>query len=74
MTAQTAENEMKSSSYKLVSREYRAEDTVVDINDVKIGGGRVLIIAGPCSVESESQIIETALLGAWRSPVARRGV
>lgn len=62
MTAQTAENEMNSSSYKLVSREYRAEDTVVDINDAKVGGGRVLIIAGPCSVESESQIIETAFL------------
>jgi 3-deoxy-7-phosphoheptulonate synthase len=62
MTAQTAENEMKSSSYKLVSREYRAEDTVVDINDAKVGGGRVLVIAGPCSVESESQIIETAFL------------
>jgi 3-deoxy-7-phosphoheptulonate synthase len=62
MTVQTADKEMNSSNYKLVSREYRVEDSIIDIKGVKIGGSRALIIAGPCSVESEEQIIETALL------------
>jgi len=48
--------------YKLVSREFKAEDTVVGINEkIKIGGkNRVAVIAGPCSVESEEQILEVA--------------
>jgi len=48
--------------YKLVSREFKKEDTVVDIgNGVKIGAGQpICVIAGPCSVESKAQIIETA--------------
>jgi len=48
--------------FKLVSREFKKEDTVVDIgNGVKIGAGQpICVIAGPCSVESKAQIIETA--------------
>jgi 3-deoxy-7-phosphoheptulonate synthase len=46
--------------YKLVSREFKEEDTIIDVNGVKIGGKNLLVIAGPCSVESEEQIIETA--------------
>jgi 3-deoxy-7-phosphoheptulonate synthase len=47
--------------YKLVSREVKAEDTVIDLGDVKIGGTNpVQIIAGPCSVESEEQTVEVA--------------
>jgi len=46
--------------YKLASREFRPEDSVFPINGVKIGGPDVVIIAGPCSVESRSQLIETA--------------
>jgi 3-deoxy-7-phosphoheptulonate synthase len=46
--------------YKLVSREFRSEDTVVDVRGVKVGGSRAVVIAGPCAVESEEQIMATA--------------
>jgi 3-deoxy-7-phosphoheptulonate synthase len=46
--------------YKLASREFRAQDTVVDVRGVKVGGNACIIIAGPCSVESEEQILATA--------------
>jgi len=46
--------------YRLASREFRKEDTIIDINGVKIGGKEVFVIAGPCSVESEKQIITIA--------------
>ena len=46
--------------YKLVSREFHPEDTVVDVNGIPIGGGQPVVIAGPCSVESEKQIVEVA--------------
>ena len=47
-------------SYKTANRKFHPEDTVVSIGDVKIGGGNFAMIAGPCSVESESQILEIA--------------
>lgn len=50
-----------STPYKLSSREVRSEDTIVDINGVILGNGRVVVIAGPCAVESEEQIIKTAI-------------
>jgi 3-deoxy-7-phosphoheptulonate synthase len=46
--------------YKLVSREYQARDTVVDVCGLKIGGGSFHVIAGPCSVENNGQTLETA--------------
>ncbi|HRW05901.1 MAG TPA: 3-deoxy-7-phosphoheptulonate synthase [Caldilineaceae bacterium] len=46
--------------YKLASRDFSHEDTVIDVNGVKIGGKKVAVIAGPCSVESREMIIETA--------------
>lgn len=47
--------------YKLASREVKKETSVVAINDtVTVGGKQVVVMAGPCSVESEKQIIETA--------------
>ncbi|NLZ63122.1 MAG: 3-deoxy-7-phosphoheptulonate synthase [Lentisphaerae bacterium] len=46
--------------YKNANRKFHPLDTVVDINGVKIGGGHFQIIAGPCSVESEAQIMEVA--------------
>ncbi|MFQ5464571.1 MAG: 3-deoxy-7-phosphoheptulonate synthase [Thermodesulfobacteriota bacterium] len=46
--------------FKLVSREFRAESTVLDIDGVSVGGGMVRVIAGPCSVESEESLIKTA--------------
>lgn len=48
------------SPYKLASRTFRPGGTVVRIRDVDIGGGRVVVMAGPCSVESEDQIERTA--------------
>jgi 3-deoxy-7-phosphoheptulonate synthase len=49
-----------SKPYKLVSREIKPEDTVIKIGDDEIGGKDLTIIAGPCSVESRSQILEIA--------------
>ncbi len=46
--------------FKMASREWKEEDTVVSINGVSIGGGSLTIIAGPCSVESRTQLLETA--------------
>ncbi len=48
--------------YKLVSREFKEQDTIVRLNGLEIGGEQPVVIAGPCSVESEKQIIETARL------------
>ncbi len=46
--------------YKLVSREFYPEDTVVDIGGVKIGGDELVVMAGPCSVESREQCFTIA--------------
>jgi 3-deoxy-7-phosphoheptulonate synthase len=50
-----------SSPYKLTSREFHPQDTIVDVCGIKIGGNNpCIVIAGPCSVESEEQIMATA--------------
>ena len=49
-----------SEPFKCCSRKFHPEDTVVDVNGVKIGGGHFVMIAGPCSVESEEQIVGIA--------------
>jgi 3-deoxy-7-phosphoheptulonate synthase len=49
-----------SKPYKLVSREVKPEDTVVDVRGARIGDGSLQLIAGPCSVESRDQIFATA--------------
>lgn len=46
--------------WKLASREYHPSDTVVNVSGVEIGGNKVAIAAGPCSVESEKQLVEVA--------------
>lgn len=46
--------------YKLASREFHPEDTVFEINGIRVGGERVVVIAGPCAVESREQILEAA--------------
>ena len=46
--------------FKLVSRQLRQARTVVDVRGTKIGAGDLVVIAGPCSVESEAQLMETA--------------
>ena len=49
-----------SEPFKQANRKFHPRDTVVSIGDVKIGGGHFAMIAGPCSVESEDQIIAVA--------------
>ncbi len=46
--------------YKKANRKFHPEDTVVDVSGVPIGGGKFAVIAGPCSVESEEQIVGVA--------------
>jgi 3-deoxy-7-phosphoheptulonate synthase len=46
--------------YKVVSREFHPDKSVVRVGDVEIGGLRVVVMAGPCSVESEEQTVEVA--------------
>ena len=49
-----------SEPFKSANRKFHPEDSVIDISGVKTGGGNFAIIAGPCSVESETQILEVA--------------
>jgi 3-deoxy-7-phosphoheptulonate synthase len=81
-----------SSPYKLASREFRKDDTIISIENrghpVRIGGLRIIAIAGPCAVESRAQVLETAACvresgavlfrgGAWKprtSPYAFQGL
>lgn len=49
-----------SKPYKLAGREFRPEDTQITVGDVTIGGDEMVVMAGPCSVESEEQILSTA--------------
>jgi 3-deoxy-7-phosphoheptulonate synthase len=46
--------------YKLASREFHPQSSIVNVNGVEIGGKRIVIMAGPCAVESEQQLMETA--------------
>lgn len=50
-----------SEPFKQANRKFHPEDTVVNIGNIKIGGGHFAMIAGPCSVESEQQITDVAL-------------
>ena len=49
-----------SGPYKQCNRQFHPEDTVISVGNAKIGGGNFCMIAGPCSVETEAQIIEVA--------------
>ena len=46
--------------YKLVSREFKNEDTVIDIGGIFVGGTNITVMAGPCAVESREQLLESA--------------
>ena len=46
--------------YKLASREFHPQSSIVNVDGVKIGGKKLVIMAGPCAVESEQQLMETA--------------
>lgn len=50
-----------SEPYKKANRKFKPNDTVIEIGDIKIGNGHFAMIAGPCSVESEEQILNVAL-------------
>ncbi|MFD0961690.1 3-deoxy-7-phosphoheptulonate synthase [Paenibacillus chungangensis] len=57
------ENVIKvSKSYKLASRDFHPDDTIIDIKGVKIGGSNLVIMGGPCAVETPEQIDEIARL------------
>ncbi|MEE9487096.1 MAG: 3-deoxy-7-phosphoheptulonate synthase [Candidatus Brocadiales bacterium] len=49
-----------SKSYKLPSREFKPSNTVVEVGDVRIGDGGLVVMAGPCSIESREQLLATA--------------
>ena len=49
-----------SKSYKLASREFHPQSSVIDVDGVKIGGAEPVIMAGPCAVESREQLLESA--------------
>lgn len=59
--------------YKLASRVFHPSDTLVPLNGSQMGGKKVLVIAGPCSVESREQIIETACAVKEAGATALRG-
>ncbi|MBL8092519.1 MAG: 3-deoxy-7-phosphoheptulonate synthase [Anaerolineales bacterium] len=59
--------------YKLASREMHPADTLVPLDGLKVGGPRLALIAGPCSVESRSQILETAQAVKEAGATALRG-
>ena len=49
-----------SEPFKQANRKFHPQDTIIEVGDTRIGGGYFAMIAGPCSVESEEQIIEVA--------------
>src|SRR5256712_9593761 len=60
--------------FKLASREIKAEATQVRVDGVVIGGKRVVVMAGPCSVESRDQVLEVAATAkAGSAPILPRG-
>src|SRR5215475_11715431 len=61
------------SAYKLASRHFKPEGTIVRIGKVEIGGPQVVVMAGPCSVESRQQIDECARIVAESGAQILRG-
>src|SRR3984957_5752723 len=61
------------SPYKLASRFFKPQGTVIKIKDVEIGGPKLVVMAGPCSVESEKQIEDSALIVAQGGAKILRG-
>ncbi len=59
--------------FKLASREFHASPSVIKVRDVEVGGERLVIIAGPCTVESEEQVMELALLAKDAGATMLRG-
>jgi len=59
--------------YKLASRAFRAESTLVRVKDTVVGGNAIAVMAGPCAVESEEQVEETAVAVAAAGATILRG-
>ncbi len=59
--------------YKLASRDFRPADTLVPLNGSKVGDKKIVLIAGPCSVESREQLMETAHAVKEAGATALRG-
>lgn len=62
-----------SKPYKFVAREFRPQGTVIDLGGVRIGGDEVVMMAGPCTVESEEQLFTTAKAVADAGATVLRG-
>lgn len=59
--------------YKFVAKEYKPERTVIDVRGVKIGGPEVVVMAGPCTIESEDQLVASAEAVAKAGATVLRG-
>jgi 3-deoxy-7-phosphoheptulonate synthase len=59
--------------YKLASREVKPKDTIVTVNGIEIGGNRIVVMAGPCAVESEKQLTDAARIIKDAGAVILRG-
>jgi len=59
--------------YKLAGRSFKEENTIIKINDVEIGGDEIILMAGPCSIESEDQIFRLAKVVAESGSKILRG-
>ena len=62
-----------SAPYKFVSREFKPESTRIKVNGAQVGGDEFIVMAGPCSVESEKQIMDTAVAVAAAGAKVLRG-
>ncbi|MFC2170091.1 3-deoxy-7-phosphoheptulonate synthase [Acidobacteriota bacterium] len=62
-----------SKPFKLASREFKPDKSIIKVNDITLGGEDVIVMAGPCAVESEEQIMETALKVKEAGAVILRG-
>ena len=58
-----------SSPYKLASRETKKDKSLLKVNEIEIGNGKLVVMAGPCSVESEEQLMESARVVRIAAPV-----
>jgi 3-deoxy-7-phosphoheptulonate synthase len=72
-TAGVAQVTPISKPYKLVSREFQPEDTVIRVMDTAVGDGSLTVMAGPCSVESRDQLLETVDFVATHGATIIRG-
>ncbi|NLK62155.1 MAG: 3-deoxy-7-phosphoheptulonate synthase [Fusobacteria bacterium] len=59
--------------YKFASREFKKEDTIIDVKGIKIGGGNFAVMAGPCSVEGEEMMFSTAKMASEAGARILRG-